>query len=103
MSTIGRRTIAIGIDQAFRQVGRHWHITSQFIRAVFKRKGCQSTERGNVHETNTEEQCHVVGGMRYFGSEGGLWGGCQDVAADAEVSEDVYFVGCDDEEAEAEE
>ena len=41
--------------------------------------------------------------MRYCGSEGGLWGGCQYIAADTEVSEDVYFVGCDDDEAEAEE
>ena len=41
--------------------------------------------------------------MRYCGSEGGLWGGCQDVATDTKVSEDVYFVGCADDEAEAEE
>ena len=42
--------------------------------------------------------------MQYCGSKGGLWGGCHyDIAADTEVSEDVYFVGCDDDEAEVEE
>ena len=41
--------------------------------------------------------------MWYCGSKGGLWGGCHyDIAADTEVSEDDYFVGCDEVKAEKE-